>query len=600
MLRALLLLFCLTICGVSSPPAQSEPVHAISMHGAPKYPDGFSHFSYVNPNAPKGGRLTLAALGSFDSLNPLIIKGEHVDGIRDFVFESLLTRGLDEPFTLYGRLAQHIEVPNDRSSITFHLNPEARFSDGEAVTADDILFSYRVLKKHGRPNHRTYYKKVVKTERLSDLSVRFILDDSGDREMPLILGLMPILPAHIYTEDTFSRTSLKAPIGSGPYRVGKVQAGRSITYVRDSNWWGRNLGVSKGRFNFDEVRFDYYREASAMFEAFLNGSVDVRPEQDPSRWASGYDVPPVRDGRIVRKNIEIGLPAGMTGFVFNTRREVFADPRVRRALIHMFNFEWMNGNLFHGLYERNQSYFSRSILASSGLEADQHERFLLSPFRKAVRPGIISGRYQFPASDGTAENRSNWWEALQLLKTADYHVKDGRLVHKKNGKQLSFELLAASNAQERIFLGYKSDLARLGIDARIRVVDSAQYQARRNDYDFDMIQMRWPSSLSPGNEQLFRWSSKSAQTKGSYNLAGVQSPAVDAMIQAMLEATAEEEFVSSVRALDRVLLSGDYVIPLYYLPHQWVAHWRRLAHPKRHSLFGYQLDTWWSQEAKEK
>ena len=582
---------------IAASASHAERVHGIALYGTPKEPPGFTHFSYVNPDAPKGGRLTMSAYGSFDSLNPLIVKGVAANGIRDFVIESLMARGLDEPFTLYGLIAETVEMPDDRSSITFHLNPKARFSDGAPITADDVLFSFQLLRDKGRPNHRTYFAKVANAERLSDRDVRFTFDSAGDREIPLILGLMPVLPKHLVNPDTYENTSLEAPIGSGPYRVGKVDPGRSITFERDPNYWGRDLPVNRGRFNFDAIRFDYFRESSVMFEAFKTGQVDLWSEDDPRRWANGYDFPAAKDGRVVKRDFDIGLPAGMTALVFNTRRKVFSDARVREALIYLFDFEWINRTLYAGLYSRTQSYFERSILASPGHPADATERALLAPFPGAVEPEIMAGTYRFPATDGSGRNRQNQTQAFQLLKEAGYTLESGRLIG-PDGRQLSFEILAASTSQEALLLSFARDVERLGIEVKLRVVDSAQYQARLTNYDYDMMQNYWPSSLSPGNEQLFRWSAAAAKTPGTYNFAGVENPAADAMIQAMLAAKTEEEFVSAVRALDRVLLSGDYVIPLFYIPKQWVAYWMRLKQPETTPLFGYNVESWWSTEGR--
>jgi len=590
------ILFALSLIALAPGAAQAaeQPMHGIALHGLPKQPADFQHFSYVNPDAPKGGRLVMSAYGSFDSLNPLIIKGEAVNGIRDFVIESLMARGLDEPFTLYGLIAESVEVPDDRSSITFNLNPKARFSDGTPITADDVLFSFNLLKEKGRPNHRTYYSKVAKAERLSDHKVRFTFDAAGDQEIPLILGLMPVLPRHLINPETFEDTTLKPLVGSGPYRVAKVDPGRSITYERDPNYWGKDLPVNRGRFNFDEIRFDYFRESSVMFEAFKTGQVNLWPEEDPRRWANGYDFAAVKDGRVVKAEFDIGLPAGMTALVFNTRRKVFADRRVREALIHLFDFEWINRTLYAGLYSRTQSYFERSILSSHGRPADDVERQLLAPYARYVKPQIMDGTYHLPTTNGTGRNRKNQSEAFRLLKEAGYVLNGERLVIKKTGRQLTFEILATSTAQEALLLSFARDVERLGIKVKLRVVDSAQYQARLTNYDYDMIQNDWPSSLSPGNEQLFRWSAAAATTPGTYNFAGVKNPAADAMIHALLAAKSQEAFVSAVRALDRVLLSGDYVIPLFYIPKQWLAYWTRLKHPAKTPLFGYNIDSWWS------
>ena len=408
-------LFSLFVLALGALPTAAEPVHGIALHGLPKQPPDFQHFSYVNPDAPKGGRLVMSAFGSFDSVNPLIVKGVAANGIRDFVFESLMARGLDEPFTLYGLIAETVEVPDDRSSITFNLNPKAHFSDGTPITADDVLFSFELLKEKGRPNHRTYFAKVAKTERLSDHKVRFTFDAAGDQEIPLILGLLPVLPRHLIDPETFESTTLSPPVGSGPYRVSKIDAGRSITYERDPDYWGKDLPVNRGRFNFDEIRFDYFREGSVMFEAFKTGQVDLWPEEDPRRWANGYDFAAVKDGRVVKADFDIGLPAGMTALVFNTRRNVFADPRVRQALIYLFDFEWINRTLYAGLYSRTQSYFERSVLASAGRPADTLERQLLAPYAEYVKPEIMAGTYRFPTTSGSGRNRKNQSEAFRLL-----------------------------------------------------------------------------------------------------------------------------------------------------------------------------------------
>jgi peptide/nickel transport system substrate-binding protein len=582
--------------GSAAAPAVAARAHALAMHGDPKEPAGFDHFPYANPEAPQGGRVTLGLNGSFDSLNPLIVRGVPAAGVREFVVESLMVRGYDEPFTLYGLIAESVEVPPDRSAITFHLNPKARFSDGAPITADDVLFSFEVLKAKGRPNHRAYFAKVKRVERLSDHAARFEFDAEGDREIPLILGLMPVLPRHLMSAETFDRTTLEPLVGSGPYRIAAVEPGRSITYTRDPNYWGRDLAVNRGRFNFGEVRFEYYRESSALFEAFRSGHIDLRPEDDPGRWAEGYDMPAVADGRILKKEFETGLPAGMNALAFNTRRPVFQDPRVRRALIALFDFEWINRSLYHGLFKRTQSYFERSQLSSAGVPASPRELELLAPYREHVRPEILAGTYRFPASDGSGHNRAGLREALELLRQAGYELDGGRLVAKATGQQLGFEILATGAIEERVLLSFAADVAKLGVDARVRMVDSAQYQARLKTYDYDMIQTTWPASLSPGNEQLFRWSSQAARTEGTFNYAGVADPAVDAMIAAMLAAEQPEDFVAAVRALDRVLLSGDYVIPLFHLPRQWVAHWHYMKHPARIPLTGYNLDTWWRQD----
>lgn len=579
-------------------PLCAEPRTSVAMHGTPKLAAGFDHLPYVNPDAPKGGRIRLGNLGSFDSVNPLIIKGEQAAGVREFSIETLMARDLDEPFTLHGLLAESIDIADDRKSVVFAMNPKARFSDRSPVTVDDVLFSFEMLKTKGRLNHRTYFAKVVSAERLSDTQVRFTFADASDRELPLILGLMPVFSKAATNPDTFEQTTMTPLVGSGPYTITKIDPGRSLTYTRDSDYWAKDEPVSRGRFNFDEIQFDYYRESTAMFEAFKSGLIDLRLEEDPSNWAGSYEFAAVRDGRIIKAAFDIGLPAGMTALAFNTRRDVFKNPKVRQALIMLFDFEWINRTLYNGLYKRTESYFERSYLSSARKPADATERSLLAPYEARVKPEIMAGTYKFAESDGSGQNRANQRLAFDLLKEAGYELQGGKLVDKATGKPLRFEILAHNQVQETLLSAYARSLAPLGINARVRVIDSAQYQRRLNAYDYDMIQTTWASSLSPGNEQLFRWSSANAIAPATWNYAGVQNDAVDAMIAALLAAESEDTFVSSVRALDRVLLSGDYVVPMFYVPNQWVAHWARLKHPDKTPLFGYALDTWWIEEKK--
>ena len=578
--------------------AIAEPKPGVALHGTPKLAADFAYLPYANPDAPKGGRATFAVLGSYDSLNPLIVKGVPVSGVREFSVESLMARGLDEPFTLYGLLAATIDIADDGLSVAFEINPKAAFSDRTPVTVDDVITSFELLKAKGRPNHRTYFSKVTAAEKIGERGVRFTFQDANDRELPFILGLMPVFAKASTSPDTFDQTTMSPLIGSGPYTVGTMETGRSMTWKRDPEYWGRDLPINRGRFNFDEIRFDYYRDSSVMLEAFKSGAVDLRLEEDPGRWADAYDIPAVSEGKVLKKEFDIGLPAGMTGLVFNTRRDVFADVRVRRALTTLLDFEWINRSLYNGLFKRTQSYFERSYLSSAGKAADDTERAMLAKFPDSVRPEILDGTFKFPTSDGTGQNRANQKAAFELLRASGYELKSGKLIKATTGQQLAFEILANNNAQEALLLSFARNLEPLGIAARVRVVDSAQYQGRLASYDYDMIQNTWASSLSPGNEQLFRWSAATRDAKGSYNFAGVANEAVDAMIQAMLSAKTEPEFVSAVRALDRVLLSGDYAIPLFHVPKQWVAHWARMHHPERIPVSGYAIDTWWIEEPK--
>jgi peptide/nickel transport system substrate-binding protein len=568
--------------------------HALAMHGEAALPVDFPHFPHVNPQAPKGGRLTLGKADTFNSLNPFIIKGDSAEGLAEYVYETLMARGLDEPFSLYGLLAESVEVPPDRNSITFTVRPQARFSDGTPVTPDDVLFSQALLRDKGRPNHRRYYAKVTTAEKLDGGRVRFVFSGDGDREMPLIMGLMPILPRHRIDPGTFELTSLEKPIGSGPYVVAHVEAPHAVVFRRDPAWWGATLPVNVGRFNADEIRIEYFRDEGALFEAFRTGTIHLRLETDPAQWSGGYDFPAVRDGRVRRAEFPTGLPAAMRGFALNTRRPFLADARVRRALILAFDFEWTNKNLFRGLYTRTQSFFHGSELSAHGRPAGAGELSLLAPFGDAVAPDVLNGARTLDRAG--KQGRDTLREALGLLGQAGYTVRRQQLVDTA-GKPVSMEMLAVTRAQERLMLSYMRNLRQLGIDARVRMIDSAEYENRKRKFDFDLIQVTWAASLSPGNEQAFRWGSEAAGAEGSYNFPGVRSPAIDAAIGALLAASTRETFVDGARALDRLLISGDYAVPLFHVGRQWVAHWSHLKPSPKTPLFGYDLTAWWVEAA---
>jgi len=574
-------------------PAAADPRHAIAMHGEPALAPGFAHFAYVNPQAPKGGRLTHGILGTFDSLNPFIVKGLAIPEIRGTVIESLMTRGYDEPFTLYGLLAQSIDTDEARSFVTFTIDPRARFSDGHPVTAQDVIFSWRILREQGRPNFLAYYGKVAGAAALGERVVRFDLTGANDRELPMILGLMPILPQHAVDPATFEQTTLTPPIGSGPYRVGEVEPGRSVTLRRNPDYWGRDLAVNRGLWNFDEIRFDFYREANSQFEAFKTGLYDLRPETDPGRWETGYDIPAARDGRIVKEAFANGAPKPMSTFVLNTRRPVFADVRVREAILDLFDFEWINHNFFFDLYRRTTSYFDGSELSAHGRPADGRERALLARFPNAVRADVLAGTWSPPVTDGSGRDRSTLKRAIALLAEAGLDLANGVLRRRADGTPFGFEILVTTKDQERLASTFARDLGRAGIAARVRLVDAVQFEQRRQTFDFDMIPFEWQQSLSPGNEQSFYWGSAAADAPGSRNYMGVRSAAIDALIAAMLDARSRDDLVAAVRALDRVLISGFYVVPLFHAPAQWVARWTRVAHPQRTSNAGYLPETWW-------
>ena len=583
----------------SAAPAAGEPAPAIAMHGRPALPTGFTHQPYANPDAPKGGRMVQGLIGTFDSLNPFIVKGIPVQQVRGYVVESLMARGNDEPFTLYGLLARSVETDDARSYVTFHLDPDARFSDGRPVRAEDVLFSWALMRDKGRPNHRLYYAKVAKAEAPDERTVRFDFGGAPDRELPLILGLMPIFAKHAVDEATFEDTSMTAPLGSGPYRVTAVKPGTSVTLTRNPDYWGKDRPTNRGLWNFDEVRIDYYREANGAFEAFKRGLYDFRVETEPLRWHEGYNFPAARNGEVIRDEIRTGTPQPSEFLVFNTRRPVFADIRVRQALTLLFDFEWINRNYFFGLYGRSPSFFAGSELSAAGRPADPRERRLLAPFATDIRPDILDGSYRLPVTDASGRDRATLRAALALFKQAGFEL-DGTVLRKRGSQEpLSFEILTTTRDQERIALAYARDLKRAGIAVSVRVVDAVQFDQRRLAFDFDMIQNRWDQSLSPGNEQAFYWGSAAADIQGTRNYMAAKSPAIDAMIAALLEARERPEFVSSVRALDRALMSGSYVIPVYNPQRQWIARWNRIERPKATALSGYLPETWWAKPRKQ-
>ncbi|HEX8373954.1 MAG TPA: extracellular solute-binding protein, partial [Geminicoccaceae bacterium] len=503
-------------------PRAAEPAgaHAIAMLATPKYGPGFTHFDYVNPDAPKGGALTLAAVGSYDSLNPFILKGTPAAGI-DLLFETLMVSSLDEPFTKYGLLAETVRVSDDGGSVEFGLRPEARFHDGRPVTPDDVVFSFETLTTKGHPRWRAYWANVEKAERTGERTVRFTFDGEVNRELPLIIGELPVLPKHYYEKLDFERTSLEPPVGSGPYKVTRFDAGRSITYQRVRDHWAANLPVNRGRNNYDEIRYEYYRDSDVALEAFKAGQFDLRFENSAKRWATGYVGPAVERGLIKVQKLDIAPPARMQGYVFNARRPLFQDRRVREALGYAFDFEWSNKTLFFGQYVRITSYFhGEPDLASKGLPGPE-ELALLEPFRDRLPPEVFTKEFQPPRTDGSGNIRDSLRQALRLLREAGWEVKDGVLTHAATGQRMEFEILLDSPEQERVAGPFTQNLERLGVRARLRTVDPAQYQVRMDAFDFDVTTDVWAQSDSPGNEQREFWGSAAADIPGSRNTIGL-------------------------------------------------------------------------------
>lgn len=576
--------------------AQAQAVHGIAMTGAVKYPADFTHFEYVNPNAPKGGLVKLAAIGTFDSLNPFILKGVPATGLS-LVFDTLLESSADEAFSEYGLLAESIETPADRSWVIFNLRADATFSDGTPVLASDVVWTFDTLKTKGNPQYRLYYGNVQKAEVLGERRVKFSFKNGDNRELPLIIGQMPVLSKAYYTTTEFNQTTLTPPIGSGPYRIEAVEGGRYITYQRRADYWGADLPVNRGRYNFERIRYDYYRDGKIALEAFKSGEYDFRQENVAKDWATAYDFPALTQGLVAKREIRHEIPTGMQGFAMNLRRPLFADARVRQALALAFDFEWSNKALFFGAYTRTRSYFSNSELAATGLP-DAAELAVLNPYRDQLPPEVFTAEYQPPETDGSGNIRDNLRQARDLLKAAGWELTGEKL--QKDGQEFALEIVANSPAFERILLPFAANLQKLGIAASIRTIDNAQYVKRMQEFDYDMTVVVIPQSLSPGNEQRNYWMTKAADTPGSNNLIGIKSPVVDALVEKIIAAKDRSELITTARALDRVLQWGYYVIPNWHIRSHRVAYWQKFSQPEiapKYAL-GF-IDTWWVDTAKE-
>jgi microcin C transport system substrate-binding protein len=572
--------------------ACGAPQHAITLYGeAPRYPANFRHFSWVNPDAPKGGTLRLSGPNAgFDSLNPFIAKGSPAYQLG-LIYDSLTFHSPDEPFTEYGLLAEKIEKAADNRFVRFYLNPAARFHDGTPVTAEDVVFSFEKLIGEGDPLYRHYYADVDKAVAEDRLRVRFDFKHAGNRELPLILGQLQVLPKHWWASRDFAKGSLEPPLGSGPYRVAKVEPGRSIRYQRVDDWWGKDLPVNRGYYNFDAINVDYYRDSSVALEAFKAGQFDFNLESSAKDWATGYDGPALREGRIVKESIPNHNPVGMQGFAFNIRRAQFQDRRVREAIASLFDFEWANKQLFFGSYKRSRSYFENSEMAATALP-DAEELKILEPLRGKIPDEVFSKVFEPPVSDGSGIIREQKRHAYQLLTEAGFHIENDRMVG-PDGRPLAFEMLIVQPSLERIVLPFKRNLAELGIDLQLRRVDVSQYLNRLRSRDFDLISSGWPQTNSPGNEQLEFWHSRSADSPGSRNLIGLRDPAIDALVEGLIRADSRQSLVAHCRALDRVLQWGHYVVPNYYVDTWRVAYRSDLARPASTPLYDLGLLTWW-------
>ncbi len=537
------------------------------MTGTPKYSAKDAHLSYVNPDAPKGGTLRQAAIGSFDTVNPFNIKGKAAQGM-DQVTDRLMARVWDEPFTMYPMIAQSVEVPDDRSAITFHLNPKARFHDGSPITAKDVQFTFETLKTYGRPNMRRIYKLVSKVETPDARTIKFTLSEGHDRETVMILCLMPVLSKAYWSGKNFDETTLTPFISNGPYKIASVDPGRRIVYERVKDYWAADIFPNKGLYNADRIVFDYYRDDSVAFEAFKAGDINLRREWDAGLWHSGYDFPALTQKKVAKEALPHGRPDRVRAFIFNTRRAPFEDIKVRQALNLLFDFEWVNANLYHGQYKRINSFFPNTNLASP-----------------ATPPQ--------PQNATPAQKRENMRKADQLLKEAGWVIRNGVRVQEKTGKPFAFEIMLDDPGNEKIALSFVHSLKRMGITARVRVLDSAAFLGRLNEYDFDMTLYYWMSTLSPGTEQYLYWSCEAAKQPSRWNYAGICDADIDRLSQTIATSKTREELVGRVHALDQKLMAGSYMIPLYYNPEDFFSYWKPLRHPETMPLYGSVLETWW-------
>jgi len=605
--RSFILLFLLMFQVQGARAEEAPRRHAFTVLGEPALPADFQSFPYVNPNAPKGGEVNLADIGTFDSFNPFILRGtpdQHGAGAWiilpggsgsgssvGHVWETLLTSSADEIATGYGHLAESIEVPNDKTWVVFNLRPEAKFSDGEPVTAEDVAWTFRTLLAQGRPAIRIQFADVKDVVVEGPRRVRFNFKTTQNRELPLVVGGLPVLPKHFFDGRDFTKPLTDAPIGSGPYRVSSFELGRSVTFARDPNWWAADMPTGRGTNNFDRVRVEYFRDSTVAMEAFKAGKADVRSENVAKNWATAYDFPAVKNGLVLKRVYKHELPAGIQGYAMNTRRPVFADPRVRQAVTLVFDFEWTNKNLFYGAYTRNLSYFANTEMAATGLPSPDELKLLL-PFHDSLPPALLSQPFTLPVTDGSGNNTEQLRDALKLLRDAGWEVKDRKLLDAK-GQPAGFTILLEDPSLERIALPYVQNLRKLGFDVRVRTVDPAQFQHLTDDFDFDMMMMIYPGGDIPGSELRDYWSCAGAKSQGSFNVIGICDPAVDAMIEKVIAAQDRDTLRTAARALDRLLLWNWYMVPNWYTNDFHIAYWDRFGDPGIPIREGFNFDSWW-------
>lgn len=566
---------------------------AISFLGDPKYKNEFNHLEYANPDAPKGGLLKRSVIGTFDSLNPFIVKGTTAAGVKAYVYDQLMSRVWDEPFSLYSNIAESISIPDSLEWVSFKIRKNAKFHDGHPITADDVLFSAKTFIEKGKPRFKRAYA-IDRMEKLNEYEVKFYLDPKkANRETPMVIAMMSVLPEHFYEGKEFEKANLDIPLGSGPYKITDVSPGQSISFERVKDYWGADLPQHKGFYNFDKMKFEYFRDNNVEFEAFKAGSIDIRRESNAKRWAKEHSFKAVKKDEIAVEEISEGFPSGMRSFVFNTRRPLFQDREVRKALSLVFDFEWVNKNLFYGLYTRTNSVFAKSPMDSSLALPNQEELNYLEAYKDQLPEEVFTKTFTLPKTDGSGRIRENLREARSLLEKAGWIVENNILKNKETGEVFAFEILLSDPNYEKIALNYINNLKKLGAQVKLRTVDSSQYQQRLETYDFDMMLYRWIVTLSPGVEQRLYWGSQSADREGTRNYAGIKNPVVDSMIEKLINAESVERQMNIVRAMDRVLMWGHYFVPLYHKQNAWVAYSSKLKRPSYIPVYGFVLETWW-------
>ena len=587
-----ILVFSLLMLFAVSASAETTKSHAVSIYGDVKYPANFAHFDYVNPDAPKGGEIILPTIGTFDSLNPFILKGKTAAD-ADKLFDTLMSPSKDETATSYGLIAESVEYPTDNSYVAFNINPKARFSDGSEITAADVAFTFNTLMEKGHPIYKIYYGEIGPVEKLSKYKVKFNLKNPKNRELKYIIGELPVLSKAYYENVDFEKTTLTPPLGSGPYEVGSVEQGRQITYKLRGDYWAKDLPVNKGRYNFGKIRHEYYLDSNVAIQAFKSGELDLRYENIAKNWANAYNIEAVENGEILKEKIYHQIPVGMQAFAFNIRREKLKNPNVRKALAMALDFEWMNKNLFFDSYDRTTSYFQNSIYASSGLPSEA-ELELLEPYRDQLPESIFTEEFKLDVSDGSGYIRDRLAKARDLLEQEGWIIKDGKL--QKDGMPMTLEFLVVKGGSiDRLMPSIFENLRILGVEATMREADLSQYKKRRDEFDYDIVTVVWGQGNSPGNEQMNYWHSNAADTKGSKNFIGIKSEVVDALLDKLVVAQTKDELVTITHALDRVLLSGHYVMPHFYAGYFRILHWDKFGKPETRPKYDgeFGLQTWW-------